>query len=45
MKKRRIAMSLGGVIVCAIAVGIFKLAALGVDPFQSLMSGLGRFHL
>ena len=35
-------MSLGGVIVCAIAVGIFKLAALGVDPFQSLMSGLDK---
>lgn len=42
MKKRRIAMSLGGVIVCAVAVGIFKLAALGVDPFQSLMSGLDK---
>ena len=33
-------MSLVGVIICAISVGIFKLAALGVDPFQSLMSGL-----
>ncbi len=33
-------MSLAGVIICAISVGIFKLAALGVDPFQSLMSGL-----
>ena len=42
LKKRRLAMSLGGVIVCAIAVGIFKLAALGVDPFQSLMSGLDK---
>ena len=39
-RKRRIAMSLAGVIICAISVGIFKLAALGVDPFQSLMSGL-----
>ena len=38
--RRRIAMSLAGVIICAISVGIFKLAALGVDPFQSLMSGL-----
>lgn len=38
--KRRIAMSLFGVIICAISVGIFKIAALGVDPFQSLMSGL-----
>ena len=38
--KRRIVMSLLGVIICAVAVGIFKTAALGVDPFQSLMSGL-----
>ena len=33
-------MSLAGVLICAVSVGIFKLAALGVDPFQSLMSGL-----
>ena len=38
--RRRIFMSLVGVIICAISVGVFKLAALGVDPFQSLMSGL-----
>lgn len=38
--KRRIAMSLFGVIICAISVGIFKIAALGVDPFQSFMAGL-----
>ena len=42
MKTRRIFMSLFGVIVCAISVGIFKIAALGVDPFQSLMSGLDQ---
>lgn len=40
MKTRRILMSLCGVIICAISVGGFKHAALGVDPFQSLMSGL-----
>ncbi|MCR5797439.1 MAG: YitT family protein [Eubacterium sp.] len=39
-RRRRIAMSLFGVIICAMSVGVFKLAALGVDPFQSLMSGL-----
>ena len=39
-RRRRIFMSLFGVIICAISVGVFKLAALGVDPFQSLMSGL-----
>lgn len=42
MKKRRVFMSLFGVIICAISVGIFKIAALGVDPFQSLMSGLDK---
>ena len=38
--RRRIMMSLCGVIICAVSVGVFKLAALGVDPFQSLMAGL-----
>jgi len=38
--RRRIGMSLFGVIICAISVGIFKIAVLGVDPFQSLMGGL-----
>ena len=31
---KRIFMSLAGVIVLAIAVGILKTAALGVDPLQ-----------
>ena len=35
-------MSLGGVLIGAVAVGIFKIAAFGVDPFQALMSGLDR---
>lgn len=39
---RRIEMSFFGVIICAISVGIFKIAALGVDPFQSLMAGLDK---
>jgi uncharacterized membrane protein YczE len=39
---RRVWMSLCGVVVCAIAVGFFKIAAMGVDPFQSLMSGLDQ---
>lgn len=38
--RKRIGMSLFGVIICAISVGIFKIAALGVDPFQSFMAGL-----
>ena len=33
-------MSVFGVIICGISVGFFKRAELGVDPFQSLMSGL-----
>lgn len=33
-------MCLFGVVICAIAVGFFKMAALGVDPFQSFMSGM-----
>ena len=37
---RRILMSALGVVICGISVGMFKYAALGVDPFQSLMSGL-----
>lgn len=39
---RRIWMSLAGVLICAFSVGMFKLAALGVDPFQTFMAGLDR---
>lgn len=42
MLKRRIGMSLFGVILGAIAVAFFKLAAFGVDPFQSFMSGIDQ---
>lgn len=37
---RRIVMSALGVVICGVSVGMFKHAALGVDPFQALMSGL-----
>ena len=37
---KRILLSVMGVLVGGVSVGIFKLAAFGVDPFQSLMSGL-----
>lgn len=33
-------MSVFGVVVCGLSVGFFKRATFGVDPFQSLMSGL-----
>ena len=39
---KRICMSFFGVIICAISVGIFKIAALGVDPFQSFIAGLDK---
>lgn len=37
---KRVMMCVIGVLICGISVGFFKVAALGVDPFQSLMSGL-----
>ena len=40
MLKIRIWMSGLGVVICGISVGMFRTAALGVDPFQSFMSGL-----
>ena len=40
MIKTRILMSSLGVMIGGISVGMFRTAALGVDPFQSLMSGL-----
>lgn len=39
-RNKRILMSVLGVAVCGISVGFFKRATFGVDPFQSLMSGL-----
>lgn len=42
MKAKRIIMSISGVLVGAVSVGFFKLAAFGVDPFQSFMSGIDQ---
>ena len=42
MKSKRIFMCVIGVMICAISVGFFKLAAFGVDPFQSFMSGMDQ---
>lgn len=42
MKTKRVLMSVLGVIVGGISVGFFKLAAFGVDPFQSFMSGMDK---
>ena len=38
--KRRIAMSVLGVLIGGVSVAIFKTAAFGVDPFQTFMAGL-----
>ncbi len=37
---RRLWMSLAGVVLTALSVAMFKTAALGVDPFQSFVSGV-----
>ena len=37
---KRILMSVIGVLICGVAVGFFKRAMFGVDPFQSFMAGL-----
>ena len=37
---KRVLMSVFGVVICGLSVGMFKHAAFGVDPFQALMSGL-----
>ena len=42
MKTRRLLMSVLGVLVGGVSVGFFKLAAFGVDPFQSFMSGTNQ---
>lgn len=38
--KKRLLMSVCGVVVCGISVGFFKKAAFGVDPYQTVMAGL-----
>ena len=40
-KRRRLLMCIFGVLFFGVSIGFFKIAALGMDPFQSLLSGLG----
>ncbi len=40
---KRVLMSVLGVLVSGFSVGIFKIAAFGVDPFQTLMAGLDHW--
>lgn len=42
MKAKRILLSVIGVVITGISVGSFKLAALGIDPFQCFMSGVNQ---
>ena len=43
--KKRFFMTTVGVILCAIAVGFFKCAQFGVDPFQCFAQGIwGHFQ-
>ena len=41
-ERKRILMSLFGVLISGVCVGFMKVAAFGVDPFQVLVSGLDR---
>ena len=41
-RTRRILMALGGMAAAGIAVGFFKRAFYGVDPFQCLCNGINR---
>ena len=42
MKSKKILMSICGVMIGAVSVGFFILAALGVDPFQTFMCGINQ---
>lgn len=37
--KKRLIMTIGGVLLCSLAVGFFKESAFGVDPFQCFAQG------
>lgn len=40
--KKRILMSVLGVLTGGVSVAVFKMAAFGVDPFQTFMSGIDK---
>ena len=40
MLKKRIVMSVFGLLICGFSVGLFRMALFGVDPFQALMNGV-----
>ena len=37
---KRVLMCVFGVLICGLSVGLFKISAFGVDPFQAFMAGL-----
>lgn len=42
LQRRRLLMTIFGVLVCGISVAFFKQAAFGTDPFQSFCNGLAN---
>ncbi len=46
LRRKRIGMSVCGVLLSGICVGIFKQSMMGPDPFTVLVSGIGEMtHL
>ena len=39
-RNKRILMSVLGVVICGISIGLFKRSTFGVDPYQTLMGGV-----
>ena len=42
LRRRRLWMSLLGVLLCGVSVALFKVSAFGLDPYQCFMGGLDR---
>ena len=40
--KRRLAMTVAGVLICGISVGMFQYSAMGMDPFQVFAHGVWK---
>ena len=41
-KRRRLLMTILGVVLCCVSVGFFRQAAFGTDPFQCMCNGLDK---
>ena len=40
--KRRLAMTVAGVLICGISVGMFQYSSMGMDPFQVFAHGVWK---